>query len=185
MGFNSSRFTTSNTYVGVIVNDHLTWSNHIDSVTARSRKLIGFLYRTFYSHCGKDTFIQIVSFFGSSYFGLYLCCLGSVFTQGYQATGGQFNHLLVVLQHVAGQPQVIFLFESSHLVSLYVALCLSLYFCISVLSNLTFVRNDILLHRVSGSRRLHNLQLICPFAKTNSFKTRFFCFCFSCLECFT
>ena len=39
----------------------------------------------------------------------------------------------------------------------------------------TFVRNDILLHRVSGSRRLHNLQLICPFSKTNSFKYSYFC----------
>ena len=35
-------------------------------------------------------------------------------------------------------------------------------------------RNDILLHRVSGSRRLHNLQLICPFARTNSLKVLIF-----------
>ena len=46
-------------YLGVIVNDNLTWFNHIDSVTARSRRLLGFLYRTFYSHCGKDTFIRL------------------------------------------------------------------------------------------------------------------------------
>ena len=35
-----------------------------------------------------------------------------------------------------------------------------LYKCVC---NLTFVRNDILLHRVSGSHRLHNLQLILSF----------------------
>ena len=46
-------------YLGVIVNDNLTWSDHIDSVTARSRRLLGFLYRTFYSHCGKVAFVRL------------------------------------------------------------------------------------------------------------------------------
>ena len=44
----------------------------------------------------------------------------------------------------------------------------------SAFVTLFFVRNDILLHRVSGSRRLHNLQLICPFARTNSLKVLIF-----------
>ena len=57
------------------------------------------------------------------------------------------------------------LLQLCHLVPLSVRRSVSkLTFLYKCVCNLTFVRNDILLHRVSGSRRLHDLQLICPFA---------------------
>ena len=36
-------------YLGVLVSSILTWSEHIEHVCAKARKLVGMLYRQFYS----------------------------------------------------------------------------------------------------------------------------------------
>ena len=162
-------------YLGVIVNDNLTWSDHIDSVTARSRRLLGFLYRTFYSHCGKDAFVRL-------YRSLVLPILdyASIVWDPHlvkdikQLESVQTFACRLATRSWSASSHV--LLQLCHLVPLSVRRSVSkLTFLYKCVSNLTFVRNDILLHRVSGSRRLHNLQLICPFSKTNSFKYSYFC----------
>ena len=147
-------------YLGVIVNDNLTWFNHIDSVTARSRRLLGFLYRTFYSHCGKDTFIRLFR-------SLVLPILdyASVIWDPHlvkdikQLESVQTFACRLATRSWSASSHV--LLQLCYLVPLSVRRSVSkLTFLYKCVCNLTFVRNDILLHRVSGSRRLHNLQLI-------------------------
>ena len=42
-------------YLGVILTSNLSWSEHINSVCMKARKLIGLLYRRFYAHTNQLT----------------------------------------------------------------------------------------------------------------------------------
>ena len=46
-------------YLGVLVSSRLTWSDHIEHVCAKARKLVGILYRQFYSWADSNTLLLI------------------------------------------------------------------------------------------------------------------------------
>ena len=45
-------------YLGVIITSNLSWSEHIQSICNKSRKLVGLLYRQFYLNTDSDTLCQ-------------------------------------------------------------------------------------------------------------------------------
>ena len=54
---------TSYKYLGVILTCNLSWSPHIQAICSKARKVIGFIYRTFYKHCTFQTLVKLyVSF---------------------------------------------------------------------------------------------------------------------------
>ena len=46
-------------YLGVILSSKLSFSQHIDSVCSKARKILGLLYRRFYNNASKDTLLQL------------------------------------------------------------------------------------------------------------------------------
>ena len=46
-------------YLGVILTDDLTWSTHINEVTNKARKIIGLIYRQFYSLSSTPSLLQL------------------------------------------------------------------------------------------------------------------------------
>ena len=46
-------------YLGVLVNEHISWSEHIKQLCSKVRKLIGILYRQFYTWADTSTLITI------------------------------------------------------------------------------------------------------------------------------
>ena len=48
-----------NKYLGVILTDDLTWSTHINEVTNKARKIIGLIYRQFYSLSSTPSLLQL------------------------------------------------------------------------------------------------------------------------------
>ena len=46
-------------YLGVILASDLSFSQHIDSVCSKARKILGLLYRRFYNNASKDTLLQL------------------------------------------------------------------------------------------------------------------------------
>ena len=45
-------------YLGVILASNLSFSQHIDFVCSKARKILGLLYRRFYNNASKDTLLQ-------------------------------------------------------------------------------------------------------------------------------
>ena len=46
-------------YLGVLLSSRLTWSDHIEQICAKSRKLVGMMYRQFYSWADSNTLLLI------------------------------------------------------------------------------------------------------------------------------
>ena len=46
-------------YLGVLVSSRLTWSDHIEQICAKARKLFGMMYRQFYSWADSNTLLLI------------------------------------------------------------------------------------------------------------------------------
>ena len=46
-------------YLGVLVSSRLTWSDHIEQICTKARKLVGMLYRQFYSWADTSTLLLI------------------------------------------------------------------------------------------------------------------------------
>ena len=46
-------------YLGVVLTDDLTWSAHIREITNKARKVIGLLYRQFYSMSSTPSLLQL------------------------------------------------------------------------------------------------------------------------------
>ena len=46
-------------YLGVLVSSRLTWSDHIEQICAKARKLVGMMYRQFYSWADSNTLLLI------------------------------------------------------------------------------------------------------------------------------
>ena len=42
-------------YLGVLISHNLSWSAHISDIVARSKKIVGFIYRKFYRFCNTNT----------------------------------------------------------------------------------------------------------------------------------
>ena len=46
-------------YLGVVLTDDLTWSEHINQITNKARKAVGFIYRQFYNMSSKSSLLQL------------------------------------------------------------------------------------------------------------------------------
>ena len=75
-------------YLGVLVSSRLTWSDHIEHVCAKARKLVGMLYRQFYSWADSKTLLLIYRTCIRPHLE-YICLptLGPILEQGHAVTG--------------------------------------------------------------------------------------------------
>ena len=48
-------------YLGVVLTDDLTWSTHISEISNKARKIIGLIYRQFYSMSSTSSLLQLYS----------------------------------------------------------------------------------------------------------------------------
>ena len=46
-------------YLGVLLTPSLSWSNHIAAICSKARKLLGLIFRHFYSHSSPSTLIKL------------------------------------------------------------------------------------------------------------------------------
>ena len=46
-------------YLGVIISDDLTWSTHINEISNKARKIVGLIYRQFYSWSSPQALLQL------------------------------------------------------------------------------------------------------------------------------
>ena len=46
-------------YFGLLVSSDLSWSDHISSICSKTRKLLGILYRRFYTHSNSDVLFKL------------------------------------------------------------------------------------------------------------------------------
>ena len=46
-------------YLGVTISNNLTWSNHIDIVCSKARRMVGLICRHFYADCSSDTLLKL------------------------------------------------------------------------------------------------------------------------------
>ena len=46
-------------YLGVIISDDLTWSTHINEISNKVRKIVGLIYRQFYSWSSPQALLQL------------------------------------------------------------------------------------------------------------------------------
>ena len=70
-------------YLGVVLTDDLTWSEHINQITNKARKAVGFIYRQFYNMSSKSSLLQLYNKTSS---GVCITSMGPVFGQGYSET---------------------------------------------------------------------------------------------------
>ena len=47
-------------YLGVVLTDDLTWSTHISEISIKARKIIGLIYRQFYSMSSASSLLQLI-----------------------------------------------------------------------------------------------------------------------------
>ena len=45
--------------LGVVLTDDLTWSEHINQITNKAKKAVGFIYRQFYNMSSKSSLLQL------------------------------------------------------------------------------------------------------------------------------
>ena len=71
-GFSLSA-TSKHTYLGVMLDDHLSWSIHVTNVANKATRMLNFL-KCHLSKCSSNSICLFVN--GSSIDGVCMCCLG-------------------------------------------------------------------------------------------------------------
>ena len=46
-------------YLGVTITDDLSWSTHIDQISSKARRIVGLIYRQFYTWSSPSTLLQL------------------------------------------------------------------------------------------------------------------------------
>ena len=66
-------------YLGVLLNNKLSWSPHVETVCSKARKDLGLLYRRFYADCNPSTILQLynIALVRPTY-GICMFCLCSL-----------------------------------------------------------------------------------------------------------
>ena len=51
--------THSHKYLGLLLTSNLSWSEHIDNICAKARRMVGLLYRRFYRDVDSDSLLRL------------------------------------------------------------------------------------------------------------------------------
>jgi len=46
-------------YLGIIISSDLSWSQHIEGICSKARKIIGMLYRRYYQYADSSTLLKL------------------------------------------------------------------------------------------------------------------------------
>ena len=160
-------------YLGVIVNESLSWSDQANYVSTRAKRTLAYIYRRF---CCRSALLKLYSSlvlpildYNSLVWDPHLLKeirqLDSVQTFACRMATKNWSASDSKLQLICHLP-------SLKTRRMYFKLC----FLYKSLNHLTHIPNSLFMYRTSGSQRVsHDLQLFCPRANTNSFLISFVC----------
>ena len=163
-------------YLGVMVNDSLSWTDQVNRVSAKARRILGYVYRQFYKSCDSAALLKLYSALVLPILD-YACQIWDphLLKDTHQLDSVQTFACRMITRNwstSANEIQTLCSLPSLKLRRSYFKLC----FLYKALNRLTFTPNNLFLYRVSGSRRVsHDLQLFVPLAKTNSFLFSYVC----------
>ena len=55
----SRKYIPTFKYLGILISSDLSWSQHIQEVCSKARKIIGLIYRRYYQHTDSSTLLQL------------------------------------------------------------------------------------------------------------------------------
>ena len=73
-------------YLGVTLASNLSWSEHVDTIVCKTRKLVGMLYRQFYHWSSTEALLVLPTLHlpSETTLGVCLSCVESLHFQGHQ-----------------------------------------------------------------------------------------------------
>ena len=162
-------------YLGLLITNNLTWSTHIDSVCSRAKKILGLIYRRFYSSANQDTLKQLYTSLVRPHLE-YACQVWDphlVKDKKALEDVQKFGCRLAAYQWDLGYQELLNLFELQSLEQRRLDLKLGLMF--KIIHRLCYFP-DIpdFRQNLSNLRVSHPLQLDPPFARTNAYKFSYF-----------
>ena len=162
-------------YLGVWISDDLTWSKHIESVCNRSRRLLGYIFRTFSPHCSPDSILHI---YKTQVLPIldYACTVWDPHHKKDQLLLEKVQLFAAKVATKSWSQEQASLLTSLNLPSLMNRRSyLKLIFAFKILNNLVFCPSVLFTYHPQPNLRInHNKQLLQPFARTVSFSSSYF-----------
>ena len=162
-------------YLGVWISDDLTWSKHIESVCNRSRRLLGYIFRTFSPHCSPDSILHI---YKTQVLPIldYACIVWDPHHKKDQLLLEKVQLFAAKVATKSWSQEQASLLTSLNLPSLMNRRSyLKLIFAFKILNNLVFCPSVLFTYHPQPNLRInHNKQLLQPFARTVSFSSSYF-----------
>ena len=157
-------------YLGILLTHDLSWSPHISAICAKARRIVGLIYRRFYGNTDQDTIKQ-----------LYVSLVRPHLEYGSQVWDPHLTKDKTSLENVqkfacriasarweASYEDLLKLFELQTLQERRLHAKLGLLF--KIVHKLCYFPNDTFcIRQQQHSSRANHLQLVVPFAHTNSF----------------
>ena len=162
-------------YLGLMITNNLSWSAHISSICSRAKKILGLIYRRFYSSANQDTLKQLYTSLVRPHLE-YACPVWDphlIKDKKLLEDVQKFGCKLAAHQWDTGYQELLDLFELPSLEQRRLHLKLGLMF--KIIHRLCYFP-DVPEFRtnIPDLRSCHPLQLEPPFAHSNAYKFSFF-----------
>ena len=162
-------------YLGLLITNNLTWSAHINSICSHAKKILGLIYRRFYSSANQDTLRQLYISLVRPHLE-YACPVWDPHLVKDKKTledVQKFGCRLAAHQWDSGYQELLDLFELQSLEQRRLHLKLGLMF--KIIHRLCYFPSiPARRSNISNLRASHSFQLDPPFARTNAYKFSFF-----------
>ena len=155
-------------YLGLMITNNLSWSAHISSICSRAKKILGLIYRRFYSSANQDTLKQLYTSLVRPVWDPHL-----IKDKKLLEDVQKFGCKLAAHQWDTGYQELLDLFELPSLEQRRLHLKLGLMF--KIIHRLCYFPDVPEFHtNIPDLRSRHPLQLEPPFAHSNAYKLSFF-----------